>query len=116
MPPPISETVLEQQFIGQLENLKYAYRMDIRDRASLHKNFRDKFESLFGPASDYLLTDRAHLHAHADLSRESAHGRSRAATSFGVAPVHLKWLTTLTGRRTSLSPIESICRLSKDSL
>ncbi len=46
MPPPISETVLEQQFIGQLEDLKYAYRRDIRDRATLHANFREKFESL----------------------------------------------------------------------
>ena len=46
MPPPISETVLEQQFIGQLEDLKYAYRKDIRDRAALHANFREKFESL----------------------------------------------------------------------
>jgi len=44
--PPISETILEQQFIGQLEDLKYAYRNDIRDRASLHANFREKFESL----------------------------------------------------------------------
>ena len=44
--PPISETILEQQFIGQLEGLKYAYRQDIRDRASLHANFREKFESL----------------------------------------------------------------------
>jgi type I restriction enzyme R subunit len=44
--PPISETILEQQFIDQLEDLKYAYRGDIRDRASLHANFREKFESL----------------------------------------------------------------------
>jgi type I restriction enzyme R subunit len=46
MPTPISESVLEQHLIGQLENLKYAYRGDIRDRASLHANFREKFESL----------------------------------------------------------------------
>ena len=46
MPPPISETVLEQQFIGRLEDLKYAFRLDIRDRASLQANFREKFESL----------------------------------------------------------------------
>ena len=46
MPPPISESVLEQQFIGTLEDLKYAYRDDIRDRDSLHRNFREKFEAL----------------------------------------------------------------------
>lgn len=46
MPQTISETVLEQQFIVQLEDLKYAYRHDIRDSAALHANFREKFESL----------------------------------------------------------------------
>ena len=46
MPPPVSESVLEQQFIGTLEDLKYAYRDDIRDRDSLHRNFREKFEAL----------------------------------------------------------------------
>ena len=46
MPTSISESVLEQQFIGRLENLKYTYRDDIRDRTSLHANFREKFESL----------------------------------------------------------------------
>ena len=44
--PPISETILEQQFIGQLEGLKYAHRPDIRDREALHTNFRGQFESL----------------------------------------------------------------------
>src|SRR5206468_4087555 len=34
------------QFIGQLEDLKYAYRHDIRDRAAPHANFREKFEAL----------------------------------------------------------------------
>lgn len=46
MPTPISESVLEQQFIGKLEELKYAYRGDIFNRASLHANFREKFELL----------------------------------------------------------------------
>ncbi len=46
MPTPISETILEQQFIGQLEELKYTYRNDIRDRVALHANFRHHFESL----------------------------------------------------------------------
>jgi type I restriction enzyme R subunit len=54
MPPPISESVLEQQFIGQLEDLKYAYRTDIRDRAALHANFREKFQSL----NQVTLTDK----------------------------------------------------------
>ena len=44
--PPISESILEQHFIGELEDLKYAYRNDIRDRTTPHANFREKFESL----------------------------------------------------------------------
>jgi hypothetical protein len=42
MPTPISESVLEQHFIGQLENMKYAYRGDIRDRASLHASSNER--------------------------------------------------------------------------
>ncbi|MBP6781467.1 MAG: type I restriction endonuclease subunit R, partial [Ottowia sp.] len=37
---------MEYGFIGKLQNLKYEYRADIRDRASLEKNFREKFEAL----------------------------------------------------------------------
>ncbi len=40
------ERQLEDQLIGQLRDLKYEYRADIRDRASLEKNFREKFEAL----------------------------------------------------------------------
>ncbi len=40
------ERQLEDQFIEKLQGLKYEYRADIRDRAALEKNFRDKFESL----------------------------------------------------------------------
>jgi len=38
---------IEEDFINSLvKNLKYTYRPDIRDRASLEKNFREKFETL----------------------------------------------------------------------
>jgi len=40
------ERQLEDQFIEKLQGLKYEYRADIRDRAALEKNFREKFESL----------------------------------------------------------------------
>jgi type I restriction enzyme R subunit len=40
------ERQLERQFIEKLRGLKYACRPDIRDRAALEKNFREKFESL----------------------------------------------------------------------
>lgn len=44
--PSVKEEHIEYGFIGKLQNLKYEYRADIRDRASLEKNFREKFEAL----------------------------------------------------------------------
>lgn len=44
--PVVKEEHIEYGFIGKLQNLKYDYRDDIRDRATLEKNFRDKFEAL----------------------------------------------------------------------
>ena len=42
----VREEQIEHGFIGKLQNLKYEYRDDIRDRAALEKNFREKFEAL----------------------------------------------------------------------
>ena len=42
----IREDHIEYGFIGKLQSLKYEYRKDIRDRAALEKNFREKFETL----------------------------------------------------------------------
>lgn len=41
-----SERQIEDDLIAKLTDLKYNYRQDIRDRAALEKNFRDKFEDL----------------------------------------------------------------------
>ena len=41
-----AESQIEQDFIAKLGDLKYTYRQDIRDRAALEKNFREKFEAL----------------------------------------------------------------------
>ncbi len=40
------ELEIEQGLIGKLTDLKYTYREDIRDRDSLEKNFREKFQLL----------------------------------------------------------------------
>src|SRR5882672_9190213 len=40
------ERLLEDFLIAKLRDLKYEYRPDIRDRAALEANFRDKFEAL----------------------------------------------------------------------
>lgn len=42
----IKESDIERQFIQKLEYMKYRYRPDIRDRAALEANFREKFEAL----------------------------------------------------------------------
>ena len=42
----MTEQNIEQSLIAKLVDLKYTYRQDIRDRATLEKNFREKFEAL----------------------------------------------------------------------
>lgn len=44
--PVVKEEHIEYGFIGKLQNLKYEFRDDIRDRAALEKNFRERFEAL----------------------------------------------------------------------
>ena len=44
--PAVKEEQIEYGFIGKLQSLKYTYRADIRDRAALEYNFREKFEAL----------------------------------------------------------------------
>ena len=40
------EKEIESSFIQKLQDLKYKYRQDIRDKASLESNFREHFERL----------------------------------------------------------------------
>lgn len=40
------ENKIEQDFIEKLQDLKYVYRSDIRDKNALNQNFREKFEEL----------------------------------------------------------------------
>jgi len=40
------ERGLEESLVAKLQDLKYEHRPDIRDRATLERNFREKFESL----------------------------------------------------------------------
>lgn len=41
-----TESQIEKDFIEKLEQLKYTYRKDIRDREALEQNFGSKFEAL----------------------------------------------------------------------
>ena len=45
-PLALNEAGIEDLFIAKLRELKYTDRPDIHDRASLEKNFREKFEAL----------------------------------------------------------------------
>ena len=40
------ERDLEEALVTKLRDLKYEYRSDIRDRATLEANFREKFQAL----------------------------------------------------------------------
>jgi len=40
------ESSLEKSLVSKLQELKYEYRPDVRDRATLEQNFREKFEAL----------------------------------------------------------------------
>ncbi|NVZ07994.1 type I restriction endonuclease subunit R [Allochromatium humboldtianum] len=44
----LKESAIEQRLIDKLQELKYTYRPDIRDKAALEQNFRAKFEALNG--------------------------------------------------------------------
>jgi type I restriction enzyme R subunit len=41
-----TENLIERDLVSKLEELKYVYRSDIRDRAALERNFREKFDAL----------------------------------------------------------------------
>jgi type I restriction enzyme R subunit len=43
---PTPEHQLENALVEKLRCLKYEYRQDVRDRATLDQNFREKFEAL----------------------------------------------------------------------
>ena len=51
------ERQLEESLVAKLRDLKYEYRLDIGDRATLEANFREKFEAL----NRVTLTVIAHL-------------------------------------------------------
>ena len=42
----VRESTIEQELIEKLGDLKYTLRRDVHDRASLERNFREKFEAL----------------------------------------------------------------------
>jgi type I restriction enzyme R subunit len=80
----MNEQAIEQALIEKLGDLKYIYRPDIRDRATLEQNFREKFEALnrvhltdgeFSKLLDQIIkpdvfTAAKHLREHNSLERD----------------------------------------------
>ena len=79
----LNERGIEEGFIAKLRDLKYIDRPDIRDRAALENNFRDKFEAL----NRVRLTDGEFarlLDGIAELGQVTMYGKAahRAPTAF----------------------------------
>lgn len=65
MTSTLSEPDIEYGLVGNLTDLKYTYRSDIRNRQALEQNFKTKFEALnrvnlthteFAKLSDEIIT------------------------------------------------------------
>jgi hypothetical protein len=65
----LCEEHIEQSFIGKLQGLKYDYRPDITDRATLERNVREKFESINRVRTCYFANNNARQFAMATLAQ-----------------------------------------------
>ena len=100
----VKEEQIEYGFIGKLQGLKYEYRADIRDRAALERNFREKFEALnrvklsdgeFARLLDEIITP--------DVFTAARTLRSiNAFTREDGTPLNYTWSTSKTGAKTPL--------------
>lgn len=68
------ESQLEQSLIDRLVSLKYQHRSDIRDRAALEANFREKFEAI----NRVTLTDGEFLRLLDDIVKPDVYEAARA--------------------------------------
>ncbi|MDO4714907.1 MAG: type I restriction endonuclease subunit R [Bacteroidales bacterium] len=69
----VAEQKIEEGLIKRLENLKYIYRDDIKDRATLEANFRHKFEQL----NAVKLTDREFERLLSEIIKPDVYDASR---------------------------------------
>lgn len=91
------EQQIEDALISKLEDLKYTYRPDIRDKAALEKNFREKFEALnyvkltdseFARLRDEIVT--ADVFAAAKTLREQGYFQREDGTPLHYTLVNIK--------------------------
>ena len=93
----MTEQQIEQDLITKLEDLKYIYRPDIRSRAALEQNFREKFESLnrvhltdteFARLLEQIVTND--VYATAQRLRETTHFERDDGTPLYYTMVNIK--------------------------
>ncbi len=100
-----TEQEIENRLIQKLEKLKYTYRPDIRDRASLEQNFRDQFQSLNRVA----LTDGEFVRLREQITTAKVFAASKTLRERNTfqredgTPLHYNWSILPTGVRTILS-------------
>jgi len=73
------EQQIENAFLDKLKDLKYIYREDIRDKASLEQNFRQKFEAL----NRVHLTDAEYSRLHDEIITADVFKASQALREKG---------------------------------
>lgn len=98
-----TENQIERDLISKLEDLKYTYRPDIRDRAALEHNFRKHFEALnrvqltdseFARLLDSIVTPDV-------FAEPSTYVRKIASSVMMVRHSITRWSTSRTGARTT---------------
>lgn len=100
----VKEQQIEYGFIGKLQNLKYQYRDDIRDRAALESNFREKFEAL----NRVRLTDGEFARLLDEIVTPDVFTAAKTLRSINAftredgTPLTTPWSTSKTGAKTPL--------------
>ena len=100
----VREQDIETDFLEKLRSLKYTDRPDIRDRAALEKNFREKFEALnrvrltdaeFQRLLDELITPDVFTAARVLRHGDNLHDRQQLRGDHTNIMLHVKYKNTL---------------------
>ena len=99
----LKESQIEQHLIDKLGELKYTVRPDIRDKAALEQNFRDKFEAL----NHVQLTDAEFARLRDDIITPMFSRRPKRCANTAIFSARTarrcttRWSTSRTGARTT---------------
>src|SRR5688500_14495933 len=98
-----AERQLEEDLVAKLRDLKYEHRPDIRDRATLEKNFREKFQTL----NHVKLTDSEFQRLLDEIITSDGSPPPRPSAASTTSPATTarrsttRWSTSRTGARTA---------------